>query len=486
MAAAGVREHRNVSPGLDKTAGNWRAMQRSHHDLTQGGIVAQMVRMGIPMLAGTFSMTAFNLADTWFVSQLGTLPLAAMGFTFPIAMVLGSVGMALGTGATVVVSQALGEGRRQHARRIATDCLLLTVVLLEGLGLLALGLMTPMLRAMNATHDVLPLTKAYLLLYLPLAGPAFLAMPMNSILRAAGDTRWPSIIMIAASVLNCILDPLLIFGWGAIPALGIRGAAIATVISRIVSMVLSGTVLHCRYGLVARPHLRPRELAASWGHVLHIAAPALVSYLLYPTAMFLITGIVARFGSSAVAAFGAGGRIEMFAYLVPMALGISLVPLVGQNFGAGRFERVEGCRVWGERLALAWGLVIAITLLLLARPIAGLFSREHATRECLVLYLRIMPFGYVMRETLRYLTITLNAISKPMASLKLNALFLAVFNVPFAFIGARLLGVAGVFAGIMLGSNLAGITALLYGRRYVTAEELARSAGPPPQPSPST
>jgi putative MATE family efflux protein len=448
-------------------------MAKTHRDLTEGGIVAQMIRMGIPMLAGTFSMTAFNLADTWFVSRLGTRPLAAMGFTFPIAMVMGSVGMALGTGTTVVVSQALGEGAREHARRIATDCLLLTLVVIECLALLGLLFMTPLLRAMNASGEVLPLARGYLLCYLPLAGPAFLAMPMNSVLRAAGDTRWPSLVMIAGASLNCILDPILIFGWGPFPALGIQGAAIATVISRTSTLFLSGFAMHHRYGLLARPHLKLRALLHSWGHVLHIATPALASYLLYPASMFIITGIVGHFGSAAVAAFGAGGRIEMFAYLIPMALGISLVPLVGQNYGAGRVERVEGCRMWGERLALGWGVVIALVFFACARPIASLFAKGAETERYLVLYLRIMPFGYGMREVLRYLTITLNAISRPMASLKLNALFLAAFNVPFAFAGAHFFGVAGIFGGIMVGSNLAGIVALVYGRRYVTAEALA-------------
>ena len=117
-------------------------------------------------------------------------------------------------------------------------------------------------------------------------------------------------------------------------------------------------------------------------------------------------------------------------------------------------------------------MVIAILFFAAAPWLARLFARDAATERYLVLYLRIMPFGYGMREVLRYLTITLNAISRPLASLALNGMFLAVFALPLAALGAWVLGVSGVFAGIMVGSNLAGVVALIYGHRHVTAAAL--------------
>jgi putative MATE family efflux protein len=434
-----------------------------------------MIGMAVPMLAGTFSMTAFNLADTWFVSKLGTEPMAAMSFTFPVAMILGSVAMALGMGSSVVVSQALGEGSHEKARQVSADCMLLGLVLVEALGLLALAFSTPIFRAMNATEDVLPMIRQYLVWYLPFAGLAFLSMPATGVLRAAGDAKRQSLIMVTGAVLNCILDPVLIFGYGWIPAMGIRGASIATTLTQSSTFFLSIYILHHRYGLAAWPQTALRKLVKSWGHILHIAGPAFVSNMLMPVSAFVLTSLVGRHGEAAVAAYGAGGRVEMFAYLCPMALGISLVPLVGQNYGAGRYDRVEGCRRWSERLALGWGAVIAVVFFLAAPFIAPLFAHHDASMERhLVLYLRIMPFGYGLREVLRYVSIFLNAISRPMASLVLNALFLVGFNVPFALVGESLFGLAGVFGGVMVGSNLAGLLALLYGRRRVSEAALAR------------
>lgn len=448
---------------------------KKHIDLTQGHIGRQMIGMAVPMLAGTFSMTAFNLADTWFVSKLGKVPMAAMSFTFPVAMVLGSVAMALGMGSSVVVSQALGEGSHEKAKQISADCMLLGLVLVEALGLLALAFSAPIFRAMNASEDVLPLIRQYLVWYLPFAGVVFLSMPAAGVLRAAGDAKRQSLIMVTGAVLNCILDPLLIFGYGWIPALGIRGASIATTLTQGSTFFMCICILHRRYGLAAWPQRSLAKLVRSWNHILHIAGPAFVSNMLMPVSAFVLTALVARHGDAAVAAYGAGGRVEMFAYLCPMALGISLVPLVGQNYGAGRYDRVEGCRRWSERLALGWGAVVAVVFFLAAPFIAPLFAHhDEGMERHLVLYLRIMPFGYGLREVLRYISIFLNAISRPMASLVLNALFLVGFNVPFALLGEWLFGLAGVFGGVVLGSNLAGLLALAYGRRRVNEAALAR------------
>jgi len=425
------------------------------------------------MIAGTFAMTAFNLADTWFVSRLGTVHLAAMGFTFPVVMVMGCIAMALGTGTTAIVSQALGEGDRRRARRVTTDCLILALLMVTALGIAGFTAMGPLFRAMKAPDDVMPLIRSYMTVWFLFAGPSFLAMPANSILRAAGDTRFPSFVMICSAVLNCILDPILIFGWGPVPALGILGAAIATAISRFMALGLVLYVLHKRYGLVARPTRKLREMFTSWGHTVHIAGPALISYLLHPLSMFLITRVVAGYGKAAVAAFGAGGRIEMFAYLIPMALGISLVPLVGQNYGGGRYDRVAECRRYSERFAMAWGAFIALIFVLAAPSLARLFTKDPETERTLVLYLRIMPFGYGMREVLRYLTLILNGISRPIASLKLNAFFLVILTVPCATLGARIWGVAGVFVGMMAASNIGGLVALIYAHRHMTPERLA-------------
>jgi putative MATE family efflux protein len=358
--------------------------------------------------------------------------------------------------------------------------MLLTFVIVELLGLSMFAFMAPLFRLMNASEELLPLIRSYMLFFLPFTGLAFLAMSANSILRAAGDAKWPSFVMVFGAVANCILDPILIFGWLGIPALGIQGASIATTLTRILTLFLSLYVMHRRYGLIARPHLRIRELMESWKHVLHIAAPSFVSNMLMPASMFILTGLVGKHGEAAVAAFGAGGRVEMFAYLCPMALGISLVPLVGQNYGAGRFDRVEGCRRWSERLALGWGAVIAVVFFLAAPWIAPRFSRgDPEVERYLTLYLRIMPFGYGLREVLRYITIFLNAISRPMFSLALNALFLAGFNVPFAIVGAHFYGVAGIFGGVMVGSNLAGLLALVFGK-YLISERALGNGTPVP------
>jgi len=152
-------------------------------------------------------------------------------------------------------------------------------------------------------------------------------------MRATGDTLPPSIALSASAVLNVILDPIFIFGFGPVPAMGIKGAALATGIARLVSLSWSFGLLHYRCELLTRHWTGFREMFRYWGEILHVGLPNAATSMLNPLAMGVITRFIAGYGESAVAATAAGQRIEHFTYLVPMAMGASLVPIIGQNWG---------------------------------------------------------------------------------------------------------------------------------------------------------
>jgi Na+-driven multidrug efflux pump len=179
---------------------------------------------------------------------------------------------------------------------------------------------------------------------------AFMVFPMmaSDILRATGDTVSPSLVMVLSSVLNMILDPIMIFGWFGFPPMGIRGAALATLLSMAVSCIVVLWILIHRHHLLLLEIPSWRAMLASWQEVLNIGLPSSFSNILVPISGAVITRMVAQYGEAAVAACSAASRIEMFAFMIPMALGVSLVPFVGQNYGANRLDRVKG----GQRLQL--------------------------------------------------------------------------------------------------------------------------------------
>jgi len=424
-----------------------------------------LTRLAVPMLGGTFAMTAFHLADTYFVSQLGTTHLAAMSFTFPVVMVVASIAMGLGMGAASAVSRAIGEGDSGRVRRLATHSLALSFLVVGILCVVGLLTMDPLFRALGATEDTLPLIREYMTVWYATLAVVILPMMGNNLIRAAGNTVFPSAIMILAALLNAVLDPILIFGLWGFPRLELLGAAAATAVSRALTLVASAAVLHFRFRMldVSRPDLS--DVWASWKTVLHVGAPTALTNLLRPLSAGLITRLVASFGEAAVAAFGTGARIERFAFLVPMALGVSQVPFIGQNWGAGRRDRVVLGRKYSNGFALLWGVACLGACVAFARPIAGCFSRDPDVVYPLMLYLLILPVGYGMQEVHRYSCFAFNAIGEPMNSIWLNFLRVVVLLIPGAYIGARLGGIVGLFWGMAVAEIIAGAAGLFWSNR---------------------
>lgn len=435
---------------------------RSSATLTRRPVPSTLLRMAGPMLGGTFAMNAFNLADTWFVAQLGTLPLAAMGFSFPVIMLLISFSFGLGMGATTVVSQALGAGREEAARRLTTHTLILAMIVVTVVSTVGLFTIDPVFRLLGAGDAVMPLIREYMVVWY--LGVVFMILPMigNSIIRSTGDTIRPGMIMAGSSVLNILLDPIFIFGFAGIPAMGIRGAALATLLSRGVTLIFVLHVLTRRHHLFAWERPRRREMLHSWVEVLRIGLPSTFSAILMPISGAVITWLVAQHGPAAVAACGAAGRLEMFAFMFPMALGISLVPFIGQNFGAGRLDRVRQGQRFSNRFAFFFGTVMAVVFFVYAGPLARLFSDEPAVVEALVLYLRIIPIGYGMMEIHRYSGFILNGIRKPIHSFGLNALRVLVFLLPLSVIGNRMFGLAGIFWARAITDVVSGFVGILW------------------------
>ena len=332
--------------------------------LTQDPVTPTLTRLAVPMLGGLFAVIAFNLADTYFVAKLGTRELAAMSFTFPVTMVFIGVSFALGTGTTAVVSQAIGRGEQDAVRRIASDSIVLSflvVLVCAGAGLATID---PLFRFLGATEDTLPLIAEYMTIWY--MGIAFLVVPMvaNSVIRSTGDTRVPALIMMGATGLNVILDPLLIFGWFGFPRMELEGAALATVIARGCTMAASLFILHFRDRILDFSPPRLGDVWNSWKLVGSIALPVSATNIMQPLGLGLVTRLVADYGPNAVAAWGAGSRISAFTLIPMYAVCSALVPFIGQNWGAGLFSRVYEGAQQGLRLR---------------RPLGGAGLRPSAT-----------------------------------------------------------------------------------------------------------
>jgi len=432
--------------------------------LTQGPITKKLISLAIPMVFGMLSMVVFNLVDTFFVSRLGIEELAAMGFTFPVVMFIVSIALGFGIATSSVVSRAIGRGDHHQVQRLTTDSLIISLFIVVIFAALGLFSMDWVFRLLGADGKTLSLVKQYMCIWY--LGAAFVVIPMigNNAIRACGDTFFPSVIMIVSTIVNIILDPLLIFGLWGFPRLELKGAAIATVIARAVAFIFSLLILHFKEKLIdfAMPPLK--ELINSVKQIFYIGIPSAMSRLLIPVTMAVIMRLVAGFGPAAVAAFGVAAKIEMFVFVLIMALATALIPFVGQNWGAKNFSRVKDAIKKANVFSLWWGLVSFVVFLLLAIPLGYAFGKDIEVAKYITRYLWIMPISYGMLGCAFLITSVFNAMNKPFLAIGLNLVRMLVLYIPLAVIGSKLAGLTGLFVGLCLANLAAGVVSIIIER----------------------
>lgn len=439
-------------------------------DLTEGDLFRALLRLAVPMTIGIFSVLLFNLADTLFVSRLGTRQLAAMSFTFPVVMVLMGVSFALSTGTASVVSRAIGRGDEAVVKRLASDSLslsFLTVALVTAAGMLTIE---PLFTTLGAGPDILPLISDYMLIWYP--GVAFLVIPIvaNASIRAGGDTKFPATMMVGAMLLNLVLDPIFIFGWFGVPRLELQGAAIATVIARATTMVAALAILHFRDHLLDFRTPSLGDVLTSWRQISSIAIPVAATNIMQPVAMGVVTRMIAEYGPAAVAAWGAGERVSAFVMVPVFAVCSGLVPLVGQNWGAGHFDRARQARNTGFLFALGWGVLMMGVIWLFSAQIATIFGTDPDLMRELVQYLWIMPIGYALYGVLNVSEETLNAVGRPMMAAGQTVIHMFLFYAPLAMAGAWYAQMPGLLWGVAMANALGGLVA--YGLSRIACSQV--------------
>lgn len=447
-------------------------MNQKNH-LTQGPITKKLISLTIPMVFGMLSMVVFNLVDTFFVSRLGTEELAAMGFTFPVVMFIVSIALGFGVATSSVVSRAIGRGDHYQVKRLTTDSLIISLFIVIICAILGLFSMDRVFGSLGASGGTLSLVKEYMRIWY--LGVAFVVIPMvgNNAIRACGDTLFPSLVMVISTIVNIILDPLFIFGLWGFPRLELKGAAIATVIARAVALILSLLILHFKEKLIDFSLPPFAKLLASVKQIFYIGIPSAASRLLLPLAMAVVMRLVAGFGPAAVAAFGVAIKIEMFVFLLIMALATALIPFVGQNWGAKNFGRVKEAVQKSCTFSLFWGLGSFILFLGLAVSLGSLFGRDALVAEYITRYLWIIPISYGLRGCAFLIASVFNAINKPLLATGLNLVRTLVLYVPLALIGSRLGGLEGLLVGLCLANLLAGILAIIIGRSIFQSHRIS-------------
>lgn len=432
--------------------------------------VPRLVRvLAIPASVGFFFNTMLNVVDTWWAGRISTHAQAALSLSFPVFFILIAAGSGLSQGSTALVAAALGAGNPARARHYVAQSAILGLVaglVITGIGLLAAP---SLFRLLGATADYLGLALAYMNTILMGAVFFLLQSVLNGGLQAQGDTRTFRNVLMAGCVLNAVLDPWFMYGGLGLPALGISGIALATVVITAGGAFFIGRQLRCSAlgaGIRARD-LRPspeafREIAVQ-------GLPASLNMMTVALGIFVITWFASRFSEKAVAAYGIATRVEQIILLPTIGLNIATLALSGQNFGAGRLARVH--ETWQTAIRYGLGLMTAsgVVLFLLARPLMEKFSRDPEVVSTGAAYLHVAAVTLGAYVVVHQTVFMLQGLKRPLFGLVIG-LFrqvlapAAVFPLlAFSFN----LGTGGLWTGIALINWAAAVGAWMHGRRVL-------------------
>jgi len=423
--------------------------------------------MTTPVLFGIFTMMLQTFVDAWFIGQVGDRELAALGFAFPIIMVISSVAIGLGAGTSSVVARAIGAHDHRRARRLTTDSLILSFIITTILSVIGLSTIWPLFRLMGAPDDMIPLIGGYMtILYV---GIPFVVVGMVGMasMRATGDTRLPSMLMVLAAVINMVLDPILIFGFGPIPAMSLNGAALAALLAR--ASIFVGTIFLMRRRLDMLTFDKPElaELKKSWADILHVGIPAAATNVIIPIATGVITAMLARYGPEAVAGFGVASRIESLTLVMFYALSATIGPFVGQNIAARKSDRIYRALKLCAVFCIGTGLIIAGMLAAMSSFLPGLFSDNSDVTESARLFLLIAPISYGAYGVVMVMNASFNGMGKPLPAVVISAARMIVLYVPLAILMQKLMGMAGIFATYAFANFASAVIAYAWAKRSV-------------------
>src|SRR5213083_3037667 len=364
-------------------------------DLTQGSVTRHLLHMSAFLAVSMLVQTLYLLADLYWVGHLGKEAIAAVGVAGNFTMIVLALTQMLGVGTTTLISQAAGRKDQPQAELAFNQAFVMSLMVAAGLGVFSFLLRDFYCESLSADVATASLAKSYLLWFIPGLLLQFPLVALGSALRATGIIKPTVGFQVLSVVLNIVLAPLLIFGIGPWPKLGVTGAALATFISILVADVLIIIYFEKKYHYLRFrfPLFRPRTKI--WGGMLRIGVPAGAEFMLLFVYILLVYAIIRGFGPAAQAGFGIGARVMQALFLPVVALSFAVSPVVGQNFGGRRADRVR--RSVYSAIGIASVMMLVLTLIAYLAPAAliGVFSRDPRVIAFGSDYLRIASLNFV-------------------------------------------------------------------------------------------
>ncbi|SLN36536.1 Multidrug export protein MepA [Roseovarius albus] len=413
---------------------------------TEGNLMKHVTVMSFTSSIGIMAIYVVDLFDIFFISLLGQKEMAAAaGYASTLMFFVSAINIGLSIAAGALIASALGASNRQKAREITSSVAVIATIIGIVFPLLMLPNIEYLLSLIGATGDVQEMAARYLWIILPATVFSGISMTAVVALRAYGEAKWAMYPSLAGAGVNFVMDPIFIFALG----LGLEGAAVATVCARLATLYLAIRGSTRRSNAFVRPTMP--MVVKHTGAIVRFAIPAVMQSIASPVAMAILTRYMAKFGSEAVAGMAVIGRLAPVVFSVVNALRGAVGPIIGQNYGAGRMDRVRETYFSGLKFLGIYVIATFTILFVLRVPIANAFGATGLTRELLYLFCGPLAVVAFFNGTIFLSNATFNNMGHPGYSSWLNWGRSTIGMLPFVHVGSLAFGAKGVLIGAVVG-----------------------------------
>jgi len=425
-------------------------------DFINGDTKKCLLSMTLPMIVAMFLNVAYNLVDSlWIGNLLGEQAYAALTNSTPIILILTSIGMGATNGVSILLSQAIGAKKDVKKNRVLSTSFFVSVIFSILITILLEVFLNPILTALNTPDEIFDMARSYLSIYILGYVAVYLYLYFTAVLRSFGNTMFQAVAMLVSTLLNAILDPILI------RIIGFHGAAIATLTSQIICLIFM-----CIY--ISKKKLFKFTLSdfdkSEIMPLIKNSVPSIIQQSIPAISTTFLTALVSGYGISAIAGYGITGKLETILFYPAMALNMVLTSIVGQCIGGKRINRAKDYL----KLSLKYGsitlIILSLIIIVFSKQLAGLFVASENVAVIVNQYFTIVSIGYILYTITSCCLGTLNGLGKPTRSMILMIFYYIIIRIPLAYIFASLgSGLTGIWLSILISHIIACIASVVCG-----------------------
>ena len=439
--------------------------KKSYRDeIINGPITLTLMKLAWPIMITNGMQVLYNIADTFWVGKISAQAVAAISVSFPVVFLFISMGAGINISGTTLVAQYTGAGESDKADKVATQLFVFIFSLSVILSLIGFLFNKKILYLIGAPEDIIGKANSYLNIFFIGLPFMFLFFVFSALLRGVGDTKTPMKLMIISVLINIIADPFIIFGWSIFPELGVRGAALATISSRAIAGFVGMYLLFSgQKGIhIKKKYLKPD--LNMYKKILRIGIPSAGEKSMAAISIVLFMGIISRFGTMAVAAYGIGHRVMSVVRMPVRGFGRGTTTMVGQNLGADKMDRSEKCAWIATAVTFIALVLIWIIMIIFPEQIIAIFNDNPEVINIGKSYLMIAGFSFSFIGIRLVIGSAFRGAGNTLIAMILAIIALIVLRIPLSYLLSVNLnwGINGVWWGMLIANAVAAIIGIFW------------------------